>query len=124
MPHSLFLYKQFPNKSRNLSLLPAKTVSDKQGPLHGQVAVSRHRTFTPDPGLVNPESFMEDSRSAGVLQQVMMASLYQVSQEQTILTAGDNGLTISGLKEPTILTACDDDLPISGLTRANYPYSR
>ena len=53
----------------------------------------------------------------------MMASLYQVSQEQTILTAGDNGLTISGLKELTILTAGDDDFPISGLTRADYPYS-
>ena len=28
-----------------------------------------------------------------------MASLYQASQEQTILTAGDDGLPISGLKK-------------------------
>ena len=29
--------------------------------------MSRHRTVTPDPGLVTPESLMEASRSAGVL---------------------------------------------------------
>ena len=37
--HSLFLLDPFPNKNKNLSLLPAQTVSAKQGPLPGQVAV-------------------------------------------------------------------------------------
>ena len=59
--------RPFPKKSRNLSLLPAQTVSAKQGPLPGQVVVCRHRTVTPNPVLVNPESFMESSRSAGAL---------------------------------------------------------
>ena len=66
-PHSLFLYKPFRNKTMNLSLLPAQTVSAKQGPLPGQVGVCRHRTVTPNPVLVNPESFMEASQSAGAL---------------------------------------------------------
>ena len=66
-PHSLILLEPFPNKTRNISLLPTQTVSAKQGPLPGQVAVSRHRTVTPDPGLVNLECFMEASRSAGAL---------------------------------------------------------
>ena len=55
------------NKTRNLSLLPSQNVSAKQGPLPGQVAVRRHRTVTPNPVLVNPESFMEASRSTGAL---------------------------------------------------------
>ena len=59
--------KPFPDKTRNLSLLLAQTVSAKQGPLPGQVAVCRHRTVTPNPVPVNPESFMEASRSAGAL---------------------------------------------------------
>ena len=46
-------------------MLPAQTVPAKQGPLPGQVAVCRHRTVTPNPVLVNPESFMEASQSAG-----------------------------------------------------------
>ena len=50
-----------------ISLLQAQTVSAKQGPLPGQVAVCRHRTITHNPVLVNPESFMEASRSAGAL---------------------------------------------------------
>ena len=66
-PCSCTKYSQ--KKTRNLSLLPAKTVAAKQGSLHGQVAVSRCRTVTPDPGLVNPESFMGASRSAGALDQ-------------------------------------------------------
>ena len=33
----------------------------KPGPIHGQVAVCRHRTVTPNPGLVNPVSFIEAS---------------------------------------------------------------
>ena len=45
----------------------AQTVSAKQGPLPGQVAVCRHRTVTPNPVLVNLESFMETSLSAGAL---------------------------------------------------------
>ena len=63
--------RPFPNKTRNLSLLPAKTVSAKQGPLPGQVAVCRHRTVTPNPVLVNPESFMETSWSAGALSRIL-----------------------------------------------------
>ena len=59
--------RPFPNKTRNLSLLPFKTVSAMQGPFPGQVAVGRHRTVTPNPVLVNPESSMEASRSAGAL---------------------------------------------------------
>ena len=51
----------------NLSLLPAHTVSARQGPLPGQKAQCRYKTVTPDPGLVNPESFMEASQSAGAL---------------------------------------------------------
>ena len=47
------------NKTRNLSLFPAQTLFAKQGPLPGQVAVWIHRTVSPNPGLVNPESFME-----------------------------------------------------------------
>ena len=38
-PNSLFLFKPFQHKTRNLSLLPAQTVSANQGPLPGQVAV-------------------------------------------------------------------------------------
>ena len=49
------------------SLLPAHTVSAKQGLLPVQVAVCRHRTVTPNPGLVTSESFMEASGSAGAL---------------------------------------------------------
>ena len=56
----------FPNKTRNLSLLPAHTVY-WQEPLPSQLAQCIHRTATPDPGLVNPESFMEASRFAGAL---------------------------------------------------------
>ena len=66
-PHSLFLLEPFPNQTRTLSLLPAHTVSGKQGPLPGQVPVFKHRTVTPNPGLVNPESFMVASQSAGAL---------------------------------------------------------
>ena len=66
-PHSLFLFKPLQDKTRNTSLLPALTVSAKQGPLPGQVAVWRHRTAPPNPGLVNPESFMETSRFTGAL---------------------------------------------------------
>ena len=66
-PNSLFLLEPFTNKTRNLCLLPAQTVSAKHGPLPGQVVVCRHRTVTPNPDLVNPESFMETSRSAGDL---------------------------------------------------------
>ena len=57
-----------PHKTRNLSLLPAQTVSAKQGPLPGQVAVWRHRTVTPNPGLLNPDSVMKTLRSAGALE--------------------------------------------------------
>ena len=66
--------KPFPNKTRNLSLLPDQTVSAKQGLLPGQVAVCRHRTVTPNPVLVNPESFMETSRSAGALWQGVLVN--------------------------------------------------
>ena len=59
--------RPFQNKTRNLSLLPAQTVSAKQGPLPGQVTVCRHRTVTPNPVFVYPESSMEASRSAGAL---------------------------------------------------------
>ena len=61
-PHSLF-----PEKTRILSLLPVTTVSARQGPLPGHLSQCRHRTVTPDPGLVSPESFMEGSWSAGAL---------------------------------------------------------
>ena len=56
------------NKTRNLSLLPAQTVFAKQGPLPDQVAVWIHWTVSPNPGLVNPESFMETSWSARALE--------------------------------------------------------
>ena len=59
--------RPFPNKTRSLSLLPAQTVSAKQGPLPDPVAVCRHRTVTRNPVPANPESFMETSRSAGAL---------------------------------------------------------
>ena len=59
--------KLFPNKTRNIFLLPAHNVSARQGPLPGHLAQSRHRTVTPDPGLLNPEYIMEPSRSAGAL---------------------------------------------------------
>ena len=42
-------------------------LSAKQWPLPRQLAQCRHRTVRPDPGLLNPESFMEASRSAGAL---------------------------------------------------------
>ena len=63
-PNSLFLLEPFTNKIKNLSLRPAQTVSTKHGPLPGQLAVCRHRTITPNPDLVNPESVMEASWSA------------------------------------------------------------
>ena len=66
-PHSLFLLEPCSNKTRNLSLLLAQTVSAKQGPVPSQVAVRGHRIVTPNPGLVNLESFMEISQSAGAL---------------------------------------------------------
>ena len=62
-PHSLFLLEPFQHQTRNLNLLPAQTVSS----LPGLVAEWRHMTVTPNPGLVNPESFVETSRSAGAL---------------------------------------------------------
>ena len=49
----------FPNKNRNLSLLPHWTVSIRQGTRPGQVFPYRDRTMTPIPGLAIPESFME-----------------------------------------------------------------
>ena len=67
-PHSLFLFEPFQHKTRILFLLLAQTVSAKQGPLPGQVAVWIHRTVTPNPGLLHPESVMETSRSARALQ--------------------------------------------------------
>ena len=48
-------------------MLPAPTVSAKQGPLPGQLMVWRQRNVTPNSGLVNPESVMETLRSAGAL---------------------------------------------------------
>ena len=68
-PHSLFLFQPLQHKNRNISLLPAQTVSAKEGPLPGKATVWRHRTVPPNPGLVNPESFTETSRSAGALDQ-------------------------------------------------------
>ena len=59
--------RPFPHKTRSLYLLLAQTVSAKQGPLPGQVALCRHRTVTLNHVLVNPESFMETSWSAGAL---------------------------------------------------------
>ena len=59
--------RPFLNQTRNLSLLPAQTVSAMQWPLAVHVAVCRHRTVTPNPFLVNPESFMEASWFAGAL---------------------------------------------------------
>ena len=50
-----------------VSLLPAHSVSAKQGPLPGKVAVYRHGTVTPNPGLVILESFMEASQSFDAL---------------------------------------------------------
>ena len=76
------------NKTKNLSLLSLwtvsaqeaplpvpvptittkdQTVSAMQGPLPGKAAVWRRRTVPPNPGLINPESFTETSRSAGAL---------------------------------------------------------
>ena len=46
------------------------TVSARQGPLPGQLALCRHRTVTPGPGLVNPESFMEASPSTWAIHEV------------------------------------------------------
>ena len=56
------------SKQDQVSLsVPAKTVSAKKAPLPGQVAVCRHRTAKHNPNLVNPESFIEASLSAGAL---------------------------------------------------------
>ena len=60
----------------NLSLLPAHTVSARQGPLPGQLVQCRQRTVTSDPGLVNPDSFMEASRSAGALCEWLFMAVY------------------------------------------------
>ena len=38
-PSMYFMFEPFQHKTRNISLLPAQTVSAKQGPLPGQVAV-------------------------------------------------------------------------------------
>ena len=57
----------FQNKTRNLFLLPAQTVSAKQGLLHGQVALCRHRTVTPNPALANPKTFINAPLSVGSL---------------------------------------------------------
>ena len=82
------------NKTRNLSLLSLWTVSAQQAPLlvpvrtilkqdqeslaapgpdclcHAEASSwsdGSVQTVTPNPGLMNPETFMEDSRSAGAL---------------------------------------------------------
>ena len=57
-----------PNKTRHLSLLPAQTVSARQETRPGQMAQCRHRTGSSDPGLVNPEYFMEVSGSVHPLE--------------------------------------------------------
>ena len=49
----------FPNKTRNLSLLPLWTVSARQGPHPGRVFPYRHRTMTLNPVVAIPGSFME-----------------------------------------------------------------
>ena len=48
-------------------MLPANTLSARPWALPGQLAKCRHRTVTPDPGILNPESVMEPSRFAGSL---------------------------------------------------------
>ena len=50
-----------------ISLCTLPILSTRQGPLPGQLAHWRHRTVTYDPGLVNPEFFLEASQSAGAL---------------------------------------------------------
>ena len=64
----------------NLPLLPALTVYARQGPLPGQLAHCRHMTVTPDPGLVNPEYFMEASRSTGAQTEVLLKSKKKILQ--------------------------------------------
>ena len=74
-PHSLSLLT-IPKQDQESLSAPCHTVSARQGPLPGQLAQCRHRTVTPDPGLVNPESFMEASRSAGALRSSNSFSSY------------------------------------------------
>ena len=67
-------------------MLLAQTVSARQGALSGQVAVCRHRTVTPNPVLVNPESFMEASRSAGALRSPNLKSEHIAPKFQSIVS--------------------------------------
>ena len=62
-------------------------------------------------------------KSRRSLQQAMMASLYQASQEQTILKQVMMASLNQASQEQTIPAAGDDGLPIPGLTRAEYPYT-
>ena len=80
--------KPFPSKTRNLSLLPAHTVFARQGPLPGQLAQCILRTIPPNLGLVNPESFMEASWSAGAL-------LFCLKLERVAPLIADSPLTSS-----------------------------
>ena len=64
--------KPFTYRTRNPSLLPDNTVSARQWPLPSQSAQCTRRIVVLDPGLVNIDSFMEPSRSAGVLNLIIM----------------------------------------------------
>ena len=78
----------FLNKTKHMSLLLAQTVSARQGPLPGQVAQCRHRTVTPHPGHVNPESFMEVPGSLLPLLSVGLKYL-----EKSLVLTGNKDLT-------------------------------
>ena len=65
-PLSLFLLS-IPKQDQESLSSPYSYCLCQAGLLPGQLALCRHRTVTLNPGLVNLESFMETSRSAGAL---------------------------------------------------------
>ena len=70
MPHFLFQLT-IPKQEQESLCDPCPYCVCQAQPLPDQLAQSRHRTVTSDPGLVNPESFMEASAWAMLRKQAV-----------------------------------------------------